>query len=140
PELHTESNTYREHVVEFGGRNASVFAGTGTVYHGEFGDGGVADTAFPAASPSYVSAIVRDPEFNSFDVRLTVRRTGQPTAVAASTITLWNGYAFNKARGTLRPPSQTATATVPVSGAAQISVKNLENEALRFVGRRVDMQ
>jgi hypothetical protein len=121
-------------------RNASVFAGTGTVYHWEFGDGTVSDTAFPATDHSYAAAIARDVEFNPYDVKVTVRRPSQPDTSAASTLTLWNAYAFNKARGTIRPSVETTAASLTLTGALDLSVKNVEAEALNFTARRIDLQ
>jgi hypothetical protein len=140
PDIRFESNTYHEHVVEFGVDNAAAFADPSTVYHWDFGDGITAETPFVAISHSYADAISPDQEFTAFDARVTVRRLGQPDAGGAATVTLWNAYAYNKARGRIRPPVETTSQALSVNGQGEFTLSNVEGEALHFTARRIDRQ
>jgi hypothetical protein len=143
PTLLSTANQFHEGTVDLSIENAESFMDPSASYHWDFGDGTASDTSVPAISHSYIAALDRDREHNNFDVTLTVHRSGSTDVTATNTVSVWNAYAFQKARGVIAPRVHPLESSLQISGAsivARAGIENVEDQALALSSRRVDLQ
>lgn len=142
PVVHTRPNLYHDLVVDFEVANAASMERQTPVYTWDFGDGKTAQTTVPAITHYYGDALDRDSESSVFQTSITVHQDGQPDLVTHKTVTLWNAYALNKARGFIQPRITADPSLQPINDTlvGAYTITNLEDTPIQLTSRQLQYQ
>lgn len=144
PVLATSPSAFQPYQVEFLVSNASALGlDPGATYTWAFGDGEVQTTTTPFVSHSYAASLPAEQELATFQAEVRISGTAAPNLTSNKTVTVFNPYAFNRARGTLTLPVDTTRSALRRMGQqfeGGIRITNPEDTAVALTEQQLEFQ
>jgi hypothetical protein len=129
-------NTVQFVVRDYDTEGHEVTALSPASYAWVFGDGSTITTTEPSLTHDYSSSVLPMNEYSYFTAKVTVTRGASSSSVSVQKVVpIWSLYAFNRAKGIVRPEASIAIEPARYS----LTLKNLETTPLAITGGFIEL-